>query len=376
MGFSIINSISQLMAIDKSKDVYVYGAKANGIRTCLYMENNGYNVKGFLVSNRYDNPYNLCNKIVYRIEDFKTKFIENVIISAGWQFVREIKNDLLNYDIRNIYTISPILVNKLEMDNSATQKCKISKESAIDGSVQIVLDNTSNVVIEDDCVIHGNVQIESLTESIIIIKKNTQINHDVLISARNGIIIIGENNNIERNTIIRLNQGELSIGDNSTIGIDSRYAIANGSINLGNKLNLCRNGIIDCDNGTIDIGSRTTINDNFYIGCSHSKIKIGEDNMYSFFIKMNTGSHEIVDMKTKKIINNTMPIVTGDHVWLGMGACLLPGCDVAEGSIVGAAALVNKSFPKNCICAGNPARIIRKNIKWYREKKIDIDKNC
>lgn len=65
-----------------------------------------------------------------------------------------------------------------------------------------------------------------------------------------------------------------------------------------------------------------------------------------------------------------MPIVTGDHVWLGMGACLLPGCDVAEGSIVGASSLVNKSFPKNCICAGNPARIIRKDIKWYREKLI------
>jgi len=108
---------------------------------------------------------------------------------------------------------------------------------------------------------------------------------------------------------------------------------------------------------------------NFYISAHHAKIDIGEDNMFSLFIKMNAGSHEIVDKDTDTIIDNTAPIITGKHVWLGMGTTLLPGCNIGEGSIAGAASLVNKAIPANCICAGAPAKVIRENIVWKREKQ-------
>ena len=155
------------------------------------------------------------------------------------------------------------------------------------------------------------------------------------------------------------------IGNNTGIG-SSTY----GNVLLGAELQLSHNGNLGASNyGELFIGDKTTINPNFYISAHHAKIDIGEDNMFSLFVKMNAGSHEIADKDTDAIIDNTAPIITGKHVWLGMGTTLLPGCNIGEGSIAGAAALVNKAIPANCICAGAPAKVIRENIVWSREKR-------
>jgi acetyltransferase-like isoleucine patch superfamily enzyme len=43
-----------------------------------------------------------------------------------------------------------------------------------------------------------------------------------------------------------------------------------------------------------------------------------------------------------------------------MGAVILPGVKLADFTIVGAGAIITKSFPEGyCIIAGNPARIIK-----------------
>ncbi len=44
--------------------------------------------------------------------------------------------------------------------------------------------------------------------------------------------------------------------------------------------------------------------------------------------------------------------------WIGMRAMILPGVTVAEGSIVGAGAVLTKSFPAGSILGGNPAVVI------------------
>ena len=48
-------------------------------------------------------------------------------------------------------------------------------------------------------------------------------------------------------------------------------------------------------------------------------------------------------------------------------ATLLPGCDVANNCIVGAAAVVTKSIEQNSACAGNPAVVIKRDIDWDRD---------
>lgn len=54
-------------------------------------------------------------------------------------------------------------------------------------------------------------------------------------------------------------------------------------------------------------------------------------------------------------------IKIGKRCWIGANAVILPGVSLGENVIVGAGAIVTKSFPANVIVAGNPAKIIRKN---------------
>ena len=53
----------------------------------------------------------------------------------------------------------------------------------------------------------------------------------------------------------------------------------------------------------------------------------------------------------------------GANVFLGVNAILLPGVTVHDNVIVGAGAVVTKDVPSNCIVAGNPARVIRSDVK-------------
>lgn len=54
-------------------------------------------------------------------------------------------------------------------------------------------------------------------------------------------------------------------------------------------------------------------------------------------------------------------ITIGAYCWLGMHSVVLPGVQLGDFTVVGAGAIVTKSFPEgHVILGGNPARVIRK----------------
>jgi acetyltransferase-like isoleucine patch superfamily enzyme len=53
------------------------------------------------------------------------------------------------------------------------------------------------------------------------------------------------------------------------------------------------------------------------------------------------------------------PVRIADNVWLGFDVCVLPGCSIGEGTIVGARSVVAGNIPPYVVAAGNPARVIR-----------------
>lgn len=58
------------------------------------------------------------------------------------------------------------------------------------------------------------------------------------------------------------------------------------------------------------------------------------------------------------------PVYIGDNVWIGYRALIMKGVTIGEGAIIAANSVVTKDVPPHCIVAGNPAKIIRQNIKW------------
>ncbi|HSI68466.1 MAG TPA: acyltransferase [Planococcus sp. (in: firmicutes)] len=58
------------------------------------------------------------------------------------------------------------------------------------------------------------------------------------------------------------------------------------------------------------------------------------------------------------------PISIGNHVWIGFRAAILKGVTIGDGSIIAAGAIVTKDVPPNCLAAGVPAKIIKRNIEW------------
>lgn len=118
------------------------------------------------------------------------------------------------------------------------------------------------------------------------------------------------------------------------------------------------------DNGIIKIGKGSTFNASLYMGCSGARILIGIDNMFSLDVKFIVGDHQLY-MNDIDILNKN-DIITRDHVWVGTGSVLLPKTDIGEGSVVGAASVVNSQIISNATCAGNPLRVLRKNIRWER----------
>jgi len=58
-------------------------------------------------------------------------------------------------------------------------------------------------------------------------------------------------------------------------------------------------------------------------------------------------------------------IVIGGHVWIGCNVLVLKGAHIPDGCVVAAGSVVVSKFTKtNCLIAGNPAQVIREDIRW------------
>lgn len=118
-----------------------------------------------------------------------------------------------------------------------------------------------------------------------------------------------------------------------------------------------------------------------FIAHSCGTIVVGKDCMFALDVRLLSGDgHAIFDLHTNENINSDPNkyesknvIILGEHIWIGRDAFLV-NCNVGDGSIIGARAFVKKHFPNNCIIAGVPAKVIRKDIAWTRDINCyDID---
>ena len=74
----------------------------------------------------------------------------------------------------------------------------------------------------------------------------------------------------------------------------------------------------------------------------------------------------------KRVNNQPLLLDTyiGERCFIAVGATILPGVKIGNEVIVGAGAVVTKDVPSNVVVAGNPARVIRENVKINERAEI------
>ena len=102
---------------------------------------------------------------------------------------------------------------------------------------------------------------------------------------------------------------------------------------------------------------------------SINKIEIGDGCLTGKWVTITDNSHGTTSVEDLTIapiereLYSKGPVVVGKNVWIGDKATILPGITIGEGSVIGANAVVTKDVPPYSVVAGNPARIIKCQLK-------------
>lgn len=168
-------------------------------------------------------------------------------------------------------------------------------------------------------------------------------------------------------------RGALVVNDSALI-IGSHFALAHsaelgagesGVIDIGDSVSVGPRSIISTSGGTVKVGSRTS----FFSDCLISgAVTIGNDCLFANNVTVLSGTHQIRGSGTIRENDAAWerspdyrpfdPISIGEDCWLGANAVILPGVSLGKGTVVGANAVVTKSFPDYAILGGVPARVI------------------
>ena len=167
------------------------------------------------------------------------------------------------------------------------------------------------------------------------------------------------------------------IGNGNSIKIDKNNKIKNLSVIInGSNNNLlisggCKIESIQIEmwskNGILTIGSNCTIMGAFLsVSESNTKLQIGNECLFASDIEIRTGdSHAVYDLSSGERLNKGKSITIGDSCWLAKRVMIMKGGNVPSGSIVSAGSIVTKELLyKNCIYAGVPAQLKRRDVNW------------
>ena len=138
------------------------------------------------------------------------------------------------------------------------------------------------------------------------------------------------------------------MGNNSTL-------VINGSCSVGPGV-----AIVLLNDAFLELGNNVYINSNSTMVCG-TQIIIRDNTQISWNVEIcDTDFHRIV----REDSTISKPIDIGRNTLIGRRAMIMKGVKVGNGSVIAAGAVVTRDIPQNCLVAGVPARIIKRNITW------------
>ena len=190
-----------------------------------------------------------------------------------------------------------------------------------------------------------------------------------IFNKKKNIVILGEENELHSNNFNNLNNKlEIYIrGYNNKIIIPYNLDITNKlRISIGNiAKDWCVNNCI------VEIGNNNSFEDvSIYINADNTNVKIGDDNMFARCL-FRTGElhHLIFNSETGEYIDNGGNIEIGNHNWFCDFSTIMKKAKIAYNNIIALNSVVTGVFTEsNCVLAGIPAKICKKNIHWERSE--------
>lgn len=139
------------------------------------------------------------------------------------------------------------------------------------------------------------------------------------------------------------------------------YMSGTGRLTLGEYCRIGRGVLFETSGGgEIVVGNRVRINDGSVIA-AHSKIVIGDDTLIGEYVSVRDANHgmQVGELMRRQVLKSS-PVSIGKDVWIGRGACVLMGCTLGDGAVIGANSVIVRSVDEGSVVAGNPAEFIRK----------------
>lgn len=159
-----------------------------------------------------------------------------------------------------------------------------------------------------------------------------------------------------------------SFGNNSYIGKVLKV-VGKKHIFIGNNCAIYKNARLEALtkwdaqklDGKIVIGNDVSIEQSCHIvAASELEIEQGCTISANVYISDCGHKYDEPNISVMKQNLNIAPVHIGKNVFIGYGACIMPGTHIGDSCIIGANAVVTKDVPSYSIVAGVPARIIKK----------------
>lgn len=119
----------------------------------------------------------------------------------------------------------------------------------------------------------------------------------------------------------------------------------------------------DFDGVRIDIGDRNYLNRDVMLDAC-GRIEIGNDNMLGPGTYITDSNHTLdPDSPVSQCPMDIGQVIIGNGCWLGAKVCVLKDVVLGDRCVVASNSVVTSSFPADSVIGGNPARLIRRNVK-------------
>ena len=233
--------------------------------------------------------------------------------------------------------------------------------------LNLILKNNNSIKISNNCKFAQSNSISLANNNSITFSGDSEIN---------GVFINGYDNN-------RILFGDATIlGNNVRFNLESNVSIDIGAHNMF-KINL---NFLMFVNSRLSIGNNNKFfSNNREFRChSYTETIIKNDTLWSLEISvLNGDGHSIFNIENNEKLNDLKhaesskrTIFIGNHVWVGKRAMIMNGAHISDGCIIGANTFVKKKYPNNCCIAGNPGKVVRKNVVWCTNNDAETISSC